>query len=376
MRALGAGRPVPPLSTRLTELAVVGDALGSAAAAVEERERERERTIEREALLGSIFDAAGRQVGIAVLLEDDFRYVVANHGAAALFGRSESGVEGLQASELGLGRDEILSWLELCRRCIDAGEPITAEYGISPAGAPTSWHLATFTPLPPDPSGARRVAFTAIDITERRRGEEQRRLLIHELNHRVKNTLATVQSIALQTLRGATSMPEARDALTERLIALARAHDVLTSESWEGAELHDIVAGAIGPHAGRDRFRVHGPPVRLSPSLSLSLALALHELATNAAKYGALSTDAGSVEITWQLAHAGGAPRLRLRWVERGGPPVSPPLRQGFGSRLIQRSLSTETGGSATIDYAPEGVVCTMEAPIGGSGAAEARPAA
>ena len=147
MRALGAGRPVPPLSTRLTELAVVGDALGSAAAAVEERERERERTIEREALLGSIFDAAGLQVGIAELLEDDFRYVVANHGAAALFGRSESGVEGLQASELGLGRDEILSWLELCRRCIDAGEPITAEYGISPAGAPTSWHLATFTPL-------------------------------------------------------------------------------------------------------------------------------------------------------------------------------------------------------------------------------------
>jgi two-component sensor histidine kinase len=209
----------------------------------------------------------------------------------------------------------------------------------------------------------------SLDITERERAEEQRRLLVHELNHRVKNTLATVQSIAVQTLRGAATTTDASEALTDRLMALAKAHDALTRESWEGAELHEIMEAVISPHGGRNRFAVEGPSVWLSPALSLSLALSLHELATNAAKYGALSTPGGSIAITWEVVKPFGDARLGLRWIERGGPPVRPPTRRGFGSRLIERSLTAENGGSASINYPPEGVVCVMEAPIRSRGA-------
>ena len=226
----------------------------------------------------------------------------------------------------------------------------------------TSSHLAEFALV----GDALASAAAAVEerTREREKGEEQRQLLINELNHRVKNTLASVQSIALQTLRGASSLQEAREALSDRLVALAKAHDMLTRESWEGAELHDIVAGAISAHGGPNRFVIKGPPVWLTPALSLSLALALHELATNAAKYGALSNENGSVAISWEVADPLGEPRLTLRWAERGGPPVQPPTRQGFGSRLIQRSLSAEIGGTATVDYAPQGLVCVMQAPI------------
>jgi two-component sensor histidine kinase len=152
--------------------------------------------------------------------------------------------------------------------------------------------------------------------------------------------------------------------LTDRLVALAKAHDLLTQESWEGAELHDLVANATTPHASSDRFAVTGPPAWLDPALSLALALALHELATNAAKYGALSTPSGTVAIRWEVADAVGEAMLRLRWTERGGPPVKAPVKQGFGSRLIQRTFTAETGGSATVTYDPAGVVCVIAAPI------------
>jgi two-component sensor histidine kinase/PAS domain-containing protein len=362
--ALGRGQPVAPMPSILPEFTLVGDALAAAAATVEERARERAKAAEREALLGTIFDAAGIYVGVVEVLENDYRYVVANDRIAARFGRSESGVEGALASELGLRADEIRERLDLCARCIAAAGPVTTEYGFPRGGLEQGWFLATFAPVPPGPSGCARIAFTAIDITERKRSEEQRQLLINELNHRVKNTLASVQSIALQTLRGAGASADMREALDSRLVAFAKAHDVLTRESWEGAGLHEIVAGATGPYGGRDRFLVSGQPVWLAPSVSLSLALALHELATNAAKYGALSAERGTVSVSWEVAGPLHAPRLKLRWVERGGPPVSPPTRKGFGSRLIERSLAAEIDGAATIDYAAGGVVCVIETPI------------
>ncbi len=236
-----------------------------------------------------------------------------------------------------------------------------AALGEGRAVPPLSSRLAEFAVVG-DALAAAGAAITE-RARERERSDEQRQLLINELNHRVKNTLATVQSIALQTMRGAVSMAEARDALSDRLVALAKVHDVLTSESWEGAELRDIVAGATGPHGGAERFVTAGPPVWLTPSLSLSLSLALHELATNAAKYGALSTGNGSVTVSWNVAGEGDMSRLTLRWAEQGGPPVQPPIRQGFGSRLI-RSLSADIDATAAIDYRPDGVVCTIEAPL------------
>jgi two-component sensor histidine kinase len=230
-------------------------------------------------------------------------------------------------------------------------------------------------PVPPMPSRVAEFALVGDALAsaaaaveerarERQRTSEQLRLLINELNHRVKNMLATVQSIALHTLRGTVSMEQARKTLTDRLVALAKVHDVLTRESWEGAELRDIIAGVTSPHDGGNRFVVNGPAVWLTPALSVSLALALHELVTNAAKYGALSAERGSVTISWEVTDPPGDPRLWLRWVERGGPPVRAPTRQGFGSQLIERSLSAENGGKATIDYAAEGLVCLMETPL------------
>ncbi|WP_407526848.1 sensor histidine kinase [Methylobacterium oryzisoli] len=212
----------------------------------------------------------------------------------------------------------------------------------------------------------RRVIGIHQDVTERRRAEDHLRLLIHELNHRVKNTLATVQSIAMQSLRRLRG-PDAeiaRGAFVERLIALARAHDVLTRESWEGADLAEVVAGAIapleGPRGRRPRFSTGGPALRLPPRMALSVAMALHELGTNAVKYGALSVPDGQVAIAWSLEGR----TLTLRWRESGGPPVSPPTRTGFGSRLIGQSLARDLDGTVTLDYAPEGVVCTIRAPL------------
>lgn len=205
------------------------------------------------------------------------------------------------------------------------------------------------------------------DVTDRKRAEDQRTLLIHELNHRVKNTLATVQSIASQTLRNAPTMRDAKEALEGRLIALARAHDVLTRESWEGAELREIVTQAVAPYAGRgeDRLHLKGPEVRLPPRMALALAMALQELATNAVKYGALSNATGEVRITCDVAPDEPSPRFHLRWEESGGPPVREPGRRGFGSRLIERSLSQELNGKARIEFLPTGIVCTVDAPLG-----------
>ena len=203
-------------------------------------------------------------------------------------------------------------------------------------------------------------------LTAEKRSADHQRLLIDELNHRVKNTLATVQSIATQTLRNALTTEEAREALETRLLALSRAHDVLTRENWEGASLSDIVAQAIAPYdpQGGGRFQVGGPDVRLLPRTALALAMAFQELATNAVKYGALSNPSGRVEIAWKTQSGDPTPRLDLCWSERDGPPVAAPERRGFGSRLIERSLARDLDGKVEIIFMSSGVTCTVNAPL------------
>jgi PAS domain S-box-containing protein len=208
--------------------------------------------------------------------------------------------------------------------------------------------------------------FTGVmrDVTERKRAEELQRLLVNELNHRVKNTLATVQSVAGQTLRNATDLVDARESLTTRLLALARAHDILTHESWEGADLRDVVNSLIASHGDAGRFGVEGPSIRLAPKAALSLSLALHELMTNATKYGALSNEDGRVALTWRRTVDTDVERLNLRWEEIDGPSVSTPSRQGFGSRLITGGLARELGGDVRLEYPSAGVVCTINADL------------
>jgi two-component sensor histidine kinase len=201
------------------------------------------------------------------------------------------------------------------------------------------------------------------------------RLLINELNHRVKNTLATVQSIASQTLRTSQTTEQAGRAMEERLLALSRVHDVLTRESWEGADLHDVVEQAMAPYRQEraDRLEIAGPEVRLSPRMALALAMALQELATNAVKYGALANETGAVAVTWHVS--GGNPRLRLEWRETGGPPVRVPERRGFGTRLIERSLAQDLNGRVEISFAPGGLVCTVDAPLASGDSQAVSPA-
>jgi len=207
-----------------------------------------------------------------------------------------------------------------------------------------------------------RFAGVVFDVSELKRHQQRQQMLINELSHRVKNTLATVQSIAMQSLRGR-SEAEATDDFVARLIALARGHDLLANESWEGAPLDEVVRRAIGPHAGADAARIAtaGPEIWMPPRQALAITMALHELCTNAAKYGALSDAAGRVEISWERL---AGERFRLTWRERNGPPVQPPQRRGFGSRLLERGLRQDLDGAIEIEFRPEGVVCTIEAPL------------
>ncbi|GJE42263.1 PAS domain S-box protein [Methylobacterium soli] len=212
-----------------------------------------------------------------------------------------------------------------------------------------------------------RMIGAMLDISARKRAEEHQKLLTNELQHRVKNSLALVQAIASQTFRNATDIDEAREAFAARLISLGRAHDILTQSSWTAAPIAEVIEGSLSVHqqAGASRIRINGPNVLLGAKPALSLALALHELATNAAKYGALSIETGVVELRWHVVHEADEPRFCLTWSEHGGPRLqAPPTRKGFGSRLIERSFAAEVGGGVKLTYAPTGLVCRLEAPL------------
>ncbi|OAN63088.1 sensor histidine kinase [Sphingomonas sp. TDK1] len=189
------------------------------------------------------------------------------------------------------------------------------------------------------------------------------RLMNGELAHRLKNVLAVVQSVAAQTLRGVPEAEAASRNLSARLVALGAATDVLTGTSWRSADLRELATRALSPH-GRigERILLSGPAVTLRPELTVAFALALHELATNAAKYGALSNDIGTVTLAWSVDGDGDDGVLAVSWREQGGPPVTPPERKGFGSVLIERSLRSYFSGKAATDYRPDGLVFELEA--------------
>ncbi len=208
---------------------------------------------------------------------------------------------------------------------------------------------------------ARDVAERTWAAVERAQAEQRQRLLMNELNHRVKNSLATVQAIARQTLKGNIGLAEARARFERRLMALSRAHNLLTEQSWSRAALDRVVRDSVEHLAGDPgRFRIEGESLWLTPRAALALALAVHELGTNAAKYGALSGAEGWIELGWRVDQG----LLRLDWKEKGGPPVEDRGRRGFGSRLIERSLGADLRGSATLLFEPDGLRCRIEAPL------------
>lgn len=230
------------------------------------------------------------------------------------------------------------------------------------AAGPNWWDVSVTPVAGPLP----RVLAVARDISEQRHGEARQGVLLMEMEHRLKNTLAIVQAIATQTLRNAPSLAAAAESLGARMLALAQAHDVLMQGAWASASLRGLVEGAVRLHGDGtpERFRIVGPEVTVGPRPALTLALMLHELGTNAGKYGALSNGSGRVTIGWRIAGRRGEPWLWFHWAERGGPPVAPPTRTGFGSRLIERSLVHSFGGSARLRYPRSGVVMALVAPL------------
>lgn len=220
-----------------------------------------------------------------------------------------------------------------------------------------------------DESGkALRMAGVSLDITARKAAEERQRLLLDELNHRVKNTLATVQSIAIQTRRDTQDAAAFERAFLERLSALARVHDLLSRVSWEGASLADVVSQTLAPHfvaSNRGgRLSLDGPDVRLGPNAAVTLTMAFHELTTNAAKYGALSVDSGRVQVRWRADDLLSPRAIEITWREIGGPTVIPPARRGFGTRFIETGLAREFDGAVELEFNPEGVRCRMTIPL------------
>ncbi|MDP3854333.1 sensor histidine kinase [Phenylobacterium sp.] len=197
-----------------------------------------------------------------------------------------------------------------------------------------------------------------VDISERKRSEDLQKTLVDELNHRVKNTLATVQSLAVHSFHEAGDPRAMREAFEARLMALSGAHNRLAERAWEGAEFSDLAAGTLAPH-GEARLSLSGPPVHLSARAAVTLAMVLHELAANAAKYGALSSAEGRLEVTWSRCADG----LAVRWRECGGPPVLAPSRSGFGLRFIKGAVERELSGGVALDFAAEGLVCMIATP-------------
>jgi two-component system CheB/CheR fusion protein len=210
----------------------------------------------------------------------------------------------------------------------------------------------------------------ARDITERHRVARHMEMMLAELNHRVKNTLATVQAIAHQTLANAPDMPAFKESFQSRLLALSQTHNLLARDAWLGAPLTGIINNELAPYRHDDarandaRARLQGDELNLPPKQALALSMALHELATNAGKYGSLSVPEGQVTVTWSTRMKDQRAWLQLQWTETGGPAVAQPTRRGFGTRLINEGVPYELDGEVTLEFPPSGVTCTIDVPL------------
>lgn len=232
--------------------------------------------------------------------------------------------------------------------------------------AGTQWWDVVVSPMLGVDGHPEQILAVAREITELKQDEARQTILMQEMAHRMKNMLAMVQAVATQTLRNAVSLDAAGEALGARLLALSHAHDVLMQGSWASACLRGMVDTAVALHGDGEpgRFVIEGEDVTLGPKPGMTLALILHELGTNATKYGALSNADGHVAISWRVETIEGSERLFFRWKEIGGPPVRTPTRIGFGTRLIERSLVHSFGGNARLEFPEDGVVLSMEAPF------------
>ncbi|MBP0616609.1 sensor histidine kinase [Jiella mangrovi] len=283
----------------------------------------------------------------------DWMHVEVNDAYGKLVGIERADARGKKASELF--PDLEAGWRDDFAKVVDEQEVVTFIRHVSHNGR---WYEGSAQPLSDD-----RFVVLFIDVTARMEEQTRRADMQRETEHRLKNSLAVVASIARQTFRCATSIEDARDTLLGRIDVLTRAHLVLHDGGRGGGAIAAVLETAFAPFAGKGRMEMNGPAVVIGPQSATNLALVTHELATNAAKYGALSSESGRVDIDWWIEQADGEAILSLNWCERGGPPARQPERLSIGTRLIKAGLQV-AGGHCEIRYEPEGLVCELRAPL------------
>lgn len=307
------------------------------------------------------YDIALRGSDVTVFTQDrDLRYTSIS---SAFLGYTVDEIFDRTDDEL-IPADSREAVIKLKHEVLDSGQPKDRELRIND-GQINRWYDFHIEPI--YGSGKQVVGLTCavVDITASKEGEEHLRLLMREISHRSKNLLAIIQAMARQTARYAGSIDDFLTQFNARVQALARSHDLLVQENWHGATLHDLLTSQLGPYIDEDKTQVtiEGPPVLLKPETAQSLGLALHELASNASKYGALSVPSGRISILWSKLPPGEADGIEIIWAETGGPTVGVPKKRGFGSMLIQQSLSRSLETDVDLKFAQDGVNCRIRIP-------------
>jgi PAS domain S-box-containing protein len=357
---LGRGEPITVLASGLAEIDRVGSALAAASMELQEREAALRTS---EARLRATHENAA--VGIAEV-DREGRFISVNETRCKLTGHTREELIGrhfAHATEAGsLDHD-----LELFAKQV-AGEldTYTTESQFRRKDGSSGWARITSTALRDASGGFLHAVRVVEDVTERRAADRRQKLLIDELNHRVKNTLATVQSLAWQSNRSGTSPQVAQERFQERLLALSRTHNLLNETHWEGASLRTILETELGPYmTAPSRIRISGPDVHLAPKQAVVLGMAFHELATNAVKYGALSTASGKVSVDWAIDGWDRGATMTVDWCELDGPVLEREPSPGFGSRLLRQTITRELAGQLDMRFEREGACCTIKIPIG-----------
>ena len=303
---------------------------------------------------------------LAWLLTPDGTVVHVNRAASAELHRLEDQIVGHPFWDLPLNGDRDAE-LERIRKAVgQAAQGEDARFDLMLAGEEDTQRVFDLWIRPlgdPDALPTNLVA-SAVDITGRYESEQTQRLLMRELDHRMKNTLQVIQAVIRRTARSQGSVDVFERSLLGRVGAMSRAHDLLAEERWLGAEMNAVVTQEVSSFDAGGAISASGPRLRLNPRAALSIALVIHELATNASKYGALSSPEGKISVTWQADRSGGEPTIALRWEETDGPDVSPPTSKGFGSMLIESSIAYELEGEAHLDYRRDGLVCVISMPL------------
>jgi PAS domain S-box-containing protein len=307
------------------------------------------------------YEIALRGSNVTVFTQDrDLRYTSISN---PVFGLTAEEMVGRTDEDI-LAHESRGTIVALKQRVLETGQPEDAEVNIRDAAA-MHWYDLHAEPLRDVTGEIIGLTCAAVDVTARKEAEAQLRLLMRELTHRSKNLLAVIQAMARQTARGALTIDTFVDQFSSRLQALATSHDLLVQEGWYGASLYELVRSQIGHHLDSrgSQVSMEGPAVLLRPEAAQNLGLALHELATNAAKYGALSVPKGRISIKWRKVNKNGAGGIEIKWVETGGPEVEEPQRRGFGTLVIKRNLSRALDADVDLSFPSDGVRCLISIP-------------